>query len=460
MGRLCVVVLVASLGACANLAPPYETPVAPVADTFPAVPPETIGDVSTLGWAEFHGDPALRALIESALQQNRDLRSTALSVERARAQYRVTAVNRLPTVAVSASTLRKDEGGATTSTTDVAIGVSAYEVDLFGRLRNLREQALQTYLALDETRRATQISLVAEVATAYATLLADQLRLHIAEETRDSQQRSLDLTRRTFEIGSASGLDVAQVQTSVEAARAEISNYRTQVERDWNALDVLVGQPLDRSRVPTPAPDAGDPLLSFTSSLGVPSESPSQLLQRRPDVLAAERLLRASTVNIGVARAARFPTITLTSQIGTSSNQLSNLFSAAGRSWSFMPALVAPIFDGGARAAAVDVAKVDREIALATYDTAVQTAFQEVADALAQRSTIGELLAARRALVAATRRTYDLSEARYRRGIDSYLSTLESQRALYAAEQDLISTRLLEATSLIRLYGVLGGGWR
>lgn len=457
---LCVVAVAVTASACANLAPKYQPPAAPVAGAFPVAPAETVSNISQLGWAEFHQDPALRELIESALQQNRDLRMAALDVERARAQYRVTAANRFPTVTGSASHVNQEAEGITTKATAIGVGFSAYEIDFFGRLRNLREEALQTYLALDETRRSAQISLVSEVANAYATLLADQRRLRIAEETRDSQQRSLDLTRRTFEIGSASGLDVAQVQTSVESARADISSFRTQVERDWNALDLLVGRPIDRARVSTSSAGTEDRLLEFTSGLGVPSETPSQVLQRRPDVVAAERQLRAATANIGVARAERFPSITLTSQIGVSSSQLSSLFTAVGRTWSFIPSLTAPIFDAGARAANVDVAKVDRDLALATYDKAIQTAFQEVADALAQRSNIGELLSARQALVAATQRSYDLSEARYRSGIDSYLSTLESQRALYAAEQDLVSARLLEATNLITLYGVLGGGWR
>jgi multidrug efflux system outer membrane protein len=459
--RLCALLLLAGTApACANLAPAYRPPSAPVADRFPVAPTETVSAVSEIAWSEFQGDPRLRELTAMALRENRDLRTAALSVERARTQYRITAANRLPTVVGSAGYAVQRQAGTTGDNTDLAVGVSAFEIDLFGRLRNLRAQALETYLAQDETRKAVQISLVAAVATGYATLLADQLRLHIAEETRESQQRSLELTQRTFEIGSASGLDVAQVQTSVEAARAEMSSYRTQEARDWNALDLLVGQAVDRAEVSPPPADDQDPLLVFTASLGLPTETPSQLLQRRPDVLAAERQLRAATVNIGVARAERFPSITLTSQFGASSGELSNLFTAAGRSWSFVPSLTAPLFDAGARAATVQVAKVDLDLALAAYDKTVQVAFQEVADALAQRAEIGELLAARRALVVASERSYRLSDARYRRGIDSYLSTLESQRALYAAQQDLISARLLEATNLIDLYSVLGGGWR
>ena len=481
--------LAALLAGCVNLAPPQPTPLSAAPRQWPVAAPQDMTQdamrAADIGWAEFHGDAQLRELIAMALANNRNLRTAALNVERARALYRVTAAAALPAIDGSAVGTAQRAAGQRSRVVGVEVGITAFELDFFGRVHNLRDQALASFLALEETQRAAQISLVAEVAIAYATLLADRQRLELAQGTLASQQTSLSLTQRSFEVGTLSGLDVALAQTTVDAARADIATFRTRVDTDWNALELLVGQPLvrtldTRTAAPAPAataypapgagatttgvvvtpPAAADaPLLAFTASLGVPAQTPSELLQRRPDVLAAERSLQGAVVNIGAARAACFPRITLTTSVGTSSRELSGLFGAGGAAWSFMPALSVPLFDAGAGEATVRVAQVDRDIALAAYDLTVQTAFREVGDALAQRRDIGELLAARQSLVAATTRSFELSYARYRLGVDSSLSALDAQRSLYTAQQNLISARLLEATNLVTLYSVLGGGW-
>jgi outer membrane protein, multidrug efflux system len=458
--------------ACANLAPDYERPVAPIDVNWPvteaAADSSSAPAASEIAWSEFYGDPRLRQLIALALAHNRDLRSTALNIESARAQYRIVRAGEWPTL--NATGARTAEGfGARASSSGVAqttrqysaqLGISAFELDFFGRLRNLREQALETFLASEETLRAARITLVAEVAVAYLTLAADQQRLRLAEDTLSSQQTSFELTRRTFELGSASALDVAQAQTSVDTARADIATFRTQVTQDLNALTLLVGRPVERALVADAGRAEDGSPVPLTASAGPVAGLPSELLQRRPDVLAAERSLRATNANIGAARAGLFPSITLTTTLGTASPALSRLFGADTRTWSFIPAITLPIFDAGAARADVRVAEVQRDVAVATYDKTIQTAFREVADALAQRRDIDALLDARQSLVSANEKSYRLSDARYRKGVDSYLTVLDAQRSLYTAQQNLISARLLQGTNVVTLYSVLGGGWQ
>ena len=412
MIRATLLAVAASLAAagCVNLAPRYERPPAPVAPAWSisagATADTPAGDVADLRWDQFHSDARLRDLIARALANNRDLRATALAVESARAQLRLSRANELPTLAAGTSYAAQRSQGQTARQTSIELGISAFELDLFGRLRNLRESAIENLLAADETVRSTRISLVAEVATAYVALLADEQRLRLAEETFASQQKSLDLTQRTFDIGTASGLDVAQARTTVETARADRATYRTQVTQDVNALELLVGETLAADALGVEGAAAGDRLLAVARDIGAPARLSSDLLLRRPDVLAAENKLRAANVDIGAARAARFPTISLTTSIGQASAELSDLFSGAARTWSFVPALSVALFDGGAGAANVRGAEVSREAAVASYEQTIQIAFREVADALAQRRGIDELLAARRTLVTANERTY------------------------------------------------------
>ncbi len=469
---LCAALLGASLTACVNLAPDYSRPAAPVAPTWgPAAPASAPASAPTaapatppadqIRWAEFYADPQLRALIGLALANNRDLRQTALNVEAARAQLQVTRAGQWPTVTAAGSTSAQHSSGNTSHSHSATLGLSAFELDFFGRVRNLRDQALENFLADEENLRAARISLVASVATTYCTLLADQQRLRLSLGTLANQEASLQLTRRTFEVGTASGLDVATAQTSVDTARVDIATYRTSVAQDMNALALLVGQPLDASLVADAgANDSTRPLLPLAAGLGVPAELPSELLQRRPDVLAAERQLRAANVYIGAARAARFPSITLTTRAGLASSQLSALVDSGSRYWSLAPAIAVPLFDGGAGAASVQAAEAARDKAVAGYEATLQTAFKEVADALAAQRAMADLLAARLSLLAASDKSYQLTNARYRRGLDSSLDVLTAQRSFYSAQQNLITARLQEASNQILLYRVLGGGWQ
>ena len=377
------------LTGCANLAPEYSRPSAPVAETWSTTqkgdPQAT--PVSELEWKEFYGDERLRQLIDLALDNNRTLRQSALAVESARAQFQIARADRLPSVDATGSNTVLQLDDQTTRTYSATLGISAFELDFFGRLRNLRDQALETYLSNEESLRSMRITLVSEVAMAYFTLVADQQRLRLAQDTLASQQKSLDLTLETFKVGTASGLDVATAQTSVDTARADIAIFRTQVAQDLNALTLLVGLPIDPALVEDAGIGISDPLAPLIQTIGPVVETPSELLQRRPDVLAAERSLRAANANIGAARAARFPSIALTTSAGSSSSQLSELFGSGTGLWSFMPSVSVPIFDSGSRKASVRVAEVDRDFSLAEYEHAIQTAFQEVSDAWLSRAT-------------------------------------------------------------------------
>ncbi len=451
-----------TLTSCANLAPEYRRPLAPVAETWPTTP---VGDpqatsVEELHWREFYGDQRLHQLIELALNNNRSLRQSAFAVESARAQFQIARVNKLPELDAFGSSNALRSGGETSRSYSSSLGISAFELDFFGRLNNLRDQALETYLSNEESLRSMRITLVAEVALAYFTLAADQRSLRLAQRTLESQQKSLDLTLKTFDIGTASGLEVATAQTSVDTARADIAISRTQVTQDINALTLLVGQPLDPALVADSGTVISDPLAPLIHEIGPLADLPSELLQRRPDVLAAERSLRAANANIGAARAARFPSITLTSSVGTSSPQLSDLFGSGSGLWSFIPSVSVPIFDAGSRKAEVRIAEVQRDAALAAYEFTIQTAFREVSDALSEQSNIQKLLAARQSLLEANEKIYRLTDASFRNGIESSLLVLTAQRAHNAAQQDMIAARLAEASNRVTLYRVLGGGWQ
>ncbi len=460
--RIALLGLSVGLTGCVNLAPDYARPVAPVAGVWPTAPSATTGGVTAdeLNWKEFYGDERLRTLIALALNKNRSLRQAALDVESARAQFRIARANALPTVDASASGTAEHISGETSRAYSAALGISAFELDFFGRINNLRGQALETFLSYEETLRAMRITLVAEVATAYLTLAADQKSLRLAKDTLASQQKSLDLTLSTFKIGTSSGLNVATAQASVDTARAEIATYQTQVAQDLSALSLLVGQPIDPALVADAGAAVTDPLTPLISSIPSPAELPSELLQRRPDVLAAERTLRAANANIGAARAARFPSITLTTTLGTYSSELSQLFSGGTGLWSFIPIVSVPVFDGGSGEANVRVAEVARDAALANYELTIQTAFKEVADALATQQNMGELLSARQSSLEANKKIYVLTEASYREGLESSLSVLTAQRAYYTAQQNMIATRLQEASNWVALYRVMGGGWQ
>ncbi|MCP5215424.1 MAG: AdeC/AdeK/OprM family multidrug efflux complex outer membrane factor [Pseudomonadales bacterium] len=456
------------LGGCATLAPDYQRPPAPVPDSWPskaADTPQAQQDAraaADLEWRAYFNDAALQRLIELALENNRDLRVAALNVEKVQAQYRIQRADLLPSVDASAGysaqralfTLSGNDSTRSSHEYAVDLGFSAWELDLFGRLRSLKDQALEQYLASEQATRSTRISLVAEVASAYLTWSADAERLRLAQETLASQSESYALTRRSFEVGVASELDARQAQTSVDAARVDVAAFTALVAQDRNALALLLGTPVPADLLPA-APDQLRDVMSELS-VGLPGE----VLLQRPDVQQAEHALLAANANIGAARAAFFPSITLTASAGTASDSLSGLFASGSGTWSFLPQVTLPIFNAGSNRAHLRVAEVERDMLVAQYEKRIQTAFREVADALALRSNIDNQLAAQRSLTDATAVTYQLSEVRYRGGIDSYLNVLDAQRALYSAQKNLIATQLSRSTNLVTLYKVLGSGWQ
>ncbi|PVZ39151.1 efflux transporter outer membrane subunit [Pseudomonas sp. CC120222-01a] len=455
--RLSPLLLALALTGCVNLAPDYQRPVAPVAEQWPT----TTGNSATsadISWQSLFVDSRLRDTVTLALANNRDLRVAALNVEYQQAQYRIQRAAMLPAVSATADgTRQRALSNGTTSVSSqysVGLGVSSYELDLFGRLGNLKDAALEQYLALEQTRRSTQISLVAEVASAWMTLAADQQLLKLANKTYTSQQKTYALVQQSHGLGGESGVSLAQARSTVESARADAANYASQVEQDRNALDLLVGQRVDSSLLPDDSQSNAALLVSLPAGL------PSTLLQRRPDVLAAEHTLKAANADIGAARAAFFPSVTLTASGGSASSQLSGLFKGGSGAWSFAPSINLPIFNAGSNRASLDAAKVSREIEVATYEKTLQTAFSEVADALSVRAHINERLDAQRNLTDATQTSYNLSLALYKQGSDSFLDVLDAQRSLYSAQQSLISLQLAEQVNRVTLYKTLGGGWQ
>ncbi len=439
----------ALLSGCVNLAPLHQQPVPAIPQPVRvAVPADNPAEVRR---QDFFTDPRLRATVELALANNRDLRVSTLNVRRARAQYRIQDASRLPGVSATANASRSNLG----TSLSAGVGLSAFELDLFGRVSNLSEAALQSYLATDAGRRSAEISLVAEVANAWLTLAADLERQRLAAQTMATRRSSLALDQRRHALGAITGLALAQSQSLVESARLDVARYATQVEQDRNALELLLGAALPAELAPASEQNLSEPGRLVELPAGVPAE----LLQRRPDVLQAEHQLRASVAQIGVARAAFFPRISLTASAGAASNELSGLFKSGSGSWSFGPSLSLPLFDGGANAAALDSARLDRDIAVAQYDKAIQTAFREVADALSVRASLAERLAAQRALLASSERQLTLADALHRAGSTGMLEVLDAQRSLYAAQQALIDLRLTEQGNRLALYKVLGGGW-
>jgi multidrug efflux system outer membrane protein len=452
------------LGGC-SMTPEYTRPEAPVPAAWPtgaaydnvqASPgaPAAAG----LAWREFFTDERLRKVIETALNNNRDLRIAALNVERARAVYGIARANLLPAIEATGRGGRQGVPAdlslfgtsGTVSEYSVNLGISSWEIDFFGRIRSLKDKALEEYLATEQARHGAQILLVSGVANAYLVFAADREILELARSTRDAQQSAYDLIRKRYDVGISTELDLRQAQTRVDAARADVALYSRLVAQDGNALDLLVGSKVPAELLP-------DNLTFVRPAREISPGIPSDVLLLRPDVLQAENLLKAANANIGAARATLFPQISLTAAFGTASSELSGLFKPGSQSWNFFPQIVVPIFDARAWAA-LDAVKVEQEIAVAQYEKAIQSAFREVADGLAVRGTVETQLAAQRSLVEAASVTYRLSNARYLKGIDSFLGVLDAQRSLYAAQQGLISVRLAELSNQVTLYAVLGGG--
>ncbi len=447
-----------------SLIPDYQRPETPVAAQYPQGPAYEAANApgqaaAEQGWKQFFHDPTLQQLIQVALENNRDLRVAALNIDAYAAQYRIQRADLFPAVSATGSGSRQrvparaSQSGeaAISSSYSATLGISAYELDLFGRVRSLSEQALQSYFATEEARRSTQISLVANVANAYLTWQADKELLKLTQETLGAYEQSFKLTSRSAEVGVSSALDLSQARTAVENARVQLARYTRQVAQDENSLTLLLGTGLPANLSSQPL---NDDLLSE-----VPAGLPSDLLQRRPDILQAERNLLAANANIGAARAAFFPSISLTANAGTLSPDLSGLFKGGSGTWTFAPQINLPIFNAGSLRASLDYAKIQKDINVAQYEKSIQTAFQEVSDGLAARQTYNEQLQAQTDFVAANQDYYRLAERRYRIGVDSNLTFLDAQRQLFSAQQSLITDRLAQLTSEVNLYKALGGGW-
>ena len=452
------VALALSLAGCTTMIPNYERPAAPVAAAYPgatAAPAPAGAAASDIEWQSYFGDARLKRLIDVALQNNRDLRVAVLNIEQARAQHQVRRADELPTVGIGATGSRQPgSGGSIVSAYSAGLSVTAYELDFFGRVRSLSAAALAQYLGTEEARKNVQIALVSSVATTYLNLLADDELLAVTRQALATREDSLKLTRLKFDVGAASELDYRQAESLLEGARVALAQLTRQRALDENALVLLLGQPL-----PADLPQ-GQVLASQELINELPVGLPSAVLARRPDVRAAEQQLIAANANIGAARAAFFPRITLTGSAGSASNELAGLFKSGSAAWSFMPQLLQPLFDAGRNQANLDVAKLSRDIALAQYEKTIQTAFREVADALAGRATLGEQLRAQAAQANAEAVRFKLADLRYRSGAASYLDVLDAQRSLFAAQQALVQAQIQEVQNRVSLYKVLGGGWK
>jgi len=463
---LLLLIIIALVSGC-NLTPQYTRPEAPIPVDWPTgVAYNGAGAVldapaaDELKWQEFFTDERLQQIIHMALNNNRDLRLAALNAERARALYGIQRAELFPALdAVGSGSKQRvpaDLSGTgkkiTVEHNSVDLGILSWEIDFFGRIRSLKDRALEQYLATEEARRSAQILIVSGVVNAYLALAADREALQLAETTLETQTVAYDLIKRRADVGLASELALNQAQTQVDTARRNIAVYTQLAAQDENALTLLVG---------SPSPLPGELLPANLESVRPPKEiSPglsSEVLLLRPDILAAEHQLKAANAYIGAARAAFFPRISLTAAVGTASSELSGLFNSGQGTWGFAPQIVMPIFDARLWSA-YDVTIAEREIAVAQYERAIQTAFREVADALAVAGTVDQQVSAQQSLVDALARTYRISVARYTKGIDNYLGVLDAQRSLYTAEQVLIALRLGKLANQVRLYAVLGGG--
>jgi len=455
------------LAGCLSLAPDYERPDTPAPSKWPDGPAYPDGETGTnapaaadLAWQVFFADDELRRVIAMALDNNRDLRLAVLNVERARSLYGVQRAELFPALdaagawskQLSSVDLVGSDSPRTTESYSVDLGMASWEIDFFGRIRSLKDRALQNYLATEAARRGAQVALVAEVATAYLTLASDRDTLALAHSTLELRRETYRLIERQYDASLATEIDLRRARSQVDAARVSVALYTRRVALAGNALDLLAGAPVPEALVP-------ESMAEISPPADIAAGLTSDVLLNRPDIMAAEHRLKGANAFIGAARAAFFPRIGLTAAIGTASDELSGLFGAGTDTWSFSPRIAMPVFDSRVRAAH-RVSKVDQEIALVQYEKTIQEAFREVADALANRGTLHEQISAQAALVESARTIHALAERRFNNGIDSYLSVLDAQRSLYAAEQDLLAVRLADLASRIRLYAVLGGGTR
>lgn len=417
--------------------------------------------VSDIAWQDYFQSEPLKRLIQRSLENNRDLTIAVLNIERAKAAYRIQRTNLLPTVTGNGSLSRQRiaEDFSTTGeayTSDTAyganLGIAAYELDFFGRVRSLNKEALEIFLATEEAALTTRIALIAQTADSYMALLAQQKLLILANSTFNAQKKTYDVIKRQFEVGSATQLDLAQAATSVESARVSIAQHTRLKAQAKNALTLLVGASVEDIA------DLEETIDDVKFIENLPAGIPSKILLARPDIRQAEHTLKAANADIGGARAALYPSITLTGSAGYASQSLSSLIDASSLAWNFAPSLTIPIFNRDGLRATLEAAEISEKIAAAKYEKAIQTAFREVADQLAARRTYKDQLLAQNALVQANRQAYDLSKARYQNGIDNFLTVLDSQRALFSAQQNAITLRQEFLSNLVNLYRAMGGG--
>lgn len=461
-----------AVGGC-TLEPGYQRPDLPTATSWPSdahtateVAPTVAAPAvpaDQIGWRDFFDDVRLKRLIEIALENNRNLRVAVLNVAASQAQFHVQRGALFPTISATGSATAEKislaefglPGGAVTAHEySASIGFTSYELDVFGRQRSLTHQAFEEYLAEAETRRSVQISLVSEVAADYFAVLADEALLKITADTLKSQSATYDLTKAMYDHDTTTLLSLRQAESTVDSARASLAQYQRQLALDQHALVLVLGEPLPEDLPPEPTLD-NERLLEE-----VPAGLPSDLLTRRPDILSAEHTLLGANANIGAARAAFFPSITLTASDGSASSKLQNLFSKGTGTWTFAPTINLPIFTGGQNLANLKLSHVQKDISIAQYELAIQTAYHEVSDALASRSTYRQQLLAQDSLVAADAEAYRLAELRYRSGVDSFLNTLDSERSLYSAQQQQVQLKVAALANMVTLYKALGGGWK
>jgi multidrug efflux system outer membrane protein len=454
-----VVGVALGLNAC-TLIPEYERPTSPVAASWNVKQTQDHEKPATkMTWQEFFISKELRNLIQKGLENNRDLRQAAFNIEVARAQYRITRSDLLPAInAVGAYTKQTDiivgdtSKGINVTEYNANIASTSFEVDFFGQLRSLNQAALEQYFATEEAAKTVQILLVSEIANAYLNLLSDRAQLEWAQKTLQSQQRSYSLIKSRFEAGIDSKLDLLNAKTLLENADIATASYLRLSLQDKNALELVVGAKISDQEISAVFKNTDHIVAKMDSGL------PSDLLYSRPDILKAEYVLKSANADIGAARAAFFPSITLTANNGFASTELAGLFSKGSNAWLFTPQITLPIFNWGRNQANLDVAYLQKEISIAQYEKAIQTAFREVADALIARETLDRELSAQVKRVNATQSAYQLSIARYEEGVDNYLSVLDASRSYYAAEQDWINKHLATLSNFIALYTALGGG--
>lgn len=465
MKRAAMLIACTALAAC-SMEPKYLRPEAPVPPSWPvgdAYLRQSEAALPTVSYRDIFGDARLQSLIEQALANNRDLRIAAANIAAARAQYRIQRAARLPEIGAGAGATIADSGSGSTSGANGAsnsgvrrsfsadVGVNGFEIDLFGRVASLTRAEQNRYFATEAAARATRLTLIGDIADAWLTHASDASLLEIARQTVESAGRSVSLTRARLEGGIAPRTDLRQAEQVLETARADVAEQTTAIAQDVNALQLLVGAPIDPALLPRSIAEAAATVAELPAGLD------SRILLRRPDVVEAEYQLRAANAEIGAARAALFPSISLTGLLGLASNTLTGLFSGGAFSWSGGANVNYSIFSGGARRAGVELSQAQRDAAVATYERSIQTAFREVADALARRGTITEQLRATNAQAEAAADTYRLVEARYRGGIDPFLTSLDAQRSLYAARRTLVTTQRVGASNLVSLYRALGG---